>query len=271
MPNKRDLLKRTFKANLYSKFDLKSGFWQIQIAEKDKYKTAFNVPFGQYEWNVMPFGLKNAPSEFQNVMNSIFNHLSSFSIVYIDDVLIFSEDIDSHFKHLNIFLKTVKYNGLVVSAKKIKLFQTGIRFLGHDLYQGTYKPICRVIEFADKFPDIITDKTQLQRFLGSLNYVADFIPKIRHICKPLFNKLKKSPSPWSPENTKAVVTIKNIVKTLPCLGIPRPEAFMIVETDASDIGYGGILKQRISPKDDEQLVRYTLGVWNSAQKNYSTV
>lgn len=92
IPNKRDLLKRTFKANLYSKFDLKSGFWQIQVAEHDKYKTAFNVPFGQYEWNVMPFGLKNDPSEFQNVMNSIFNHLSSFSIVYIDYVLIFSED-----------------------------------------------------------------------------------------------------------------------------------------------------------------------------------
>lgn len=71
-------MKRTFKANLYSKFDLKSGFWQIQDSEKDKYKIAFNVPFGQYEWNIMPFGLKNVPSEFQNVMNSIFNHLSHF-------------------------------------------------------------------------------------------------------------------------------------------------------------------------------------------------
>ena len=136
--NKRDLLKLTFKANVYSKFDLKSGFWQIQVAEKDKYKTAFNVPFGQYEWNVMPFGLKNAPSEFQNIMNSIFNHISQMSIIYIDDVFIFSEDIDSHFKHLKIFFKIVKHNGLVISAKKIKLFQTKIRFLGHDLYQGTY-------------------------------------------------------------------------------------------------------------------------------------
>ena len=61
IPNKRDLLKSTFKANIYSKFYLKYGFWQIQIAEKDKYKIAFNVSFGQYEWNVMPFRLKNAP------------------------------------------------------------------------------------------------------------------------------------------------------------------------------------------------------------------
>ena len=77
----------------------------LQVVEQDKYKTAFNVPFGQYEWNVMPFGLKNVPSKFLNIMNSIFYHISHISIAYIDDLLIFSEDIDSHLKHLNIFLK----------------------------------------------------------------------------------------------------------------------------------------------------------------------
>ena len=82
---------------------MKSGFWEVQIDELDKYKTAFNVPFGQYEWNVMPFGLKNAPSEFQNIMNDIFNRYIHFTIVYIDDVLVYSESIDQHLKHLKIF------------------------------------------------------------------------------------------------------------------------------------------------------------------------
>lgn len=153
----------------------------------------------------------------------------------------------------------------------MKLFQTQIRFLGHELFQGTHKPICRVIEFADKFLDVITDKTQLQRFLGSLNYVADFIPKICHTCKPLFDRLKKNPSPWTPDHTKVVVTIKRMVKTFPCLGIPTPDAFMIVEAEVSDIGYGGILKQKVSPDSSKQLVRYTSEIWNFAQKNYSTV
>ena len=72
---------------------MKSGFWQIQIKSEDRYKIAFTVPFGYYEWNVMPFGLKNAPSEFQNMMNEIFNEYTRFSIVYIDDVLIFSNDV----------------------------------------------------------------------------------------------------------------------------------------------------------------------------------
>ena len=73
IPNKRDLIGRLHNASILSKFDMKSGFWQIQLNEKDKYKTAFTVSFGHYEWNVMPFSLKNAPSEFQNIMNDIFN------------------------------------------------------------------------------------------------------------------------------------------------------------------------------------------------------
>ena len=269
IPNKRDLINRLYKAKIFSKFDMKSGFWQIQIAKEDRYKTAFTVPFGHYEWNVMPFGLKNAPSEFQHIMNDIFNQFSSFIIVYIDDVLIFSHDIDQHFKHLHIFLNTVEKNGLVVSATKMKLFQTKIRFLGHDIYKGTIKPITRSLEFAEKFPNEIKDKTQLQRFLGCLNYISDFFPKLRQICMPLFQRLQKNPPPWSEIHTKTIIELKQKIKSLPCLGIPDPSAFMIVETDASEIGYGGILKQRIDTK--EQLVRFHSGLWLGPQKNYSTI
>ncbi|PKI58298.1 hypothetical protein CRG98_021304 [Punica granatum] len=97
---------------------MKLGFWQIQIIEKDKYKIAFTVSFGQYEWNVMPFGLKNAPSEFQKIMNDIFGAYSDFIIVYIDNVLIFSKTIDSHFKHVKHFMRITSKNGLTVSPTK---------------------------------------------------------------------------------------------------------------------------------------------------------
>ena len=139
----------------------------------------------------MPFGLKNAPSEFQNIMNDIFNDYTKFSIVCIDDVLIFSNSIEEHFQHLKIFQKIVRDNGLVITASKIKLFQTNIRFLGFDIYQGQIKSIHRAIEFVSKFPDEIKDKNQLQRFLGSLNYVVEFYPNLRVLIKPLFQRLKK--------------------------------------------------------------------------------
>lgn len=67
IPNKKDLLDRLYDAIIFSKFDLKSGYWQIQVDEPDRYKTAFNVPFGQYEWNVMLFGLKNAHQNFKTL------------------------------------------------------------------------------------------------------------------------------------------------------------------------------------------------------------
>ncbi|CAL8135781.1 unnamed protein product [Prunus armeniaca] len=236
------------------------------VLEWIRYKTAFVTPFGHYEWNVMPFGLKNAPSEFQNIMNEIFNPYSHFSIVYIDDVLIFSESIEQHLKHLHKFLQIVKQNGLVVSAKKIKLFQTNIRFLGFNICQSQISPIDRVIQFADKFPDQILDKSQLQRFLGSLNYVSNFYQNLRKQCKPLFDRLQSNPPPWSNIHTEIVKQIKAHVKTLPCLGIPSVDSFKIVETDASDTGYGGILKQRACPNSPEQIVRCTMAPKKDKQK-----
>lgn len=140
------LLACFMEAEYFQKFDIKSRFWQIQIQE-DKYKTTFAIPFGHYESNVMSFGLKNAPSEFPNIMNDIFNDHYNFSLVYNNDVLIFSQTIDQHFKHLDTFLHVVKNNGLAILAHKIKLFQTKIRFLGHEIVKGTIKLIARAFEF----------------------------------------------------------------------------------------------------------------------------
>jgi hypothetical protein len=191
----------------------------------------------------MPFGLKNAPSEFQRIMNDIFNAHSKFCIVYIDDVLIFSHSIDQHFKHLHTFFHTAKQNGLVVSKIKISLFLTRIRFLGHYICQGTVTPIERSLTFTNKFPDKITDKTQLQRFLGSLNYVMDYYPNISRLAKPLHDRLKTNPVSWSDLHTDLVKQIKKPVQTIPLLHLANPLAPKIVEIDASDLGYGGILKQ----------------------------
>jgi hypothetical protein len=106
---------------------------------------------------------------------------------------------------------------------------------------------------------------------GSLNYIPDFYKDLRKYCKPLFDRLKGNPSPWTDAHTAIVKQIKIHVKTLPCLGIPSDHAFKIVETDASEIGFGGILKQRVSPGSPEQIVCFHSGSWNTAQSNYSTI
>ncbi|KAL4197074.1 hypothetical protein AMTRI_Chr04g249440 [Amborella trichopoda] len=188
-------------------------------------------------------------------------------IVYIDDVLVFSDTIGQHFKHIHTFVQAIKHAGLVVSAKKINLIQTKITFLGHHIHYGTIIPIERSIQFADKFPDIILDKTELQRFLGCLNYIVDFYENLVIDAKPLYERLKKNPPKWTEEHTQAIKKIKIKAKELPYLNLANPNAFKIIECDASELGLGGILKQRIN--SNEQLVRYTLKAWNSTQQNYS--
>ena len=107
--------------------------------------------------------------------------------------------------------------------------------------------------------------------MGSLNYVADFYQNLRKQCKSLFDRLQKNPPPWTSVHTSIVQDIKKYVKILPCLAIPTINSFKIVGTDATDIGYGGILKQRISPDFPEQIVRFHFGVKNKVQNNYSTI
>lgn len=146
-------------AKIFSKFDLKSGFWQVAIREEDKFKTTFNVPAGHYEWNVMPFGLKNALAKFQRVMDDTLKPYFDWLIVYIDDILVFSSSIEQHFKHLKKLLHVVKQAGLVFSKKKIDLFKTEINFLDHIIDNGKLTLQIHAVEFADKFPDKILDKT----------------------------------------------------------------------------------------------------------------
>lgn len=152
----------------------------------------------------------------------------------------------------------------------MKIFQISVRFLGHDICYGSIKRIDRAIAFADKFPDEIRVKKQLQRFLGSLNYVSDFYKELAFNTKILYEQLrKKKSSEWSDAHTRVIKNIKQKFKEIPCLSIADPHAKKIVETDASNIGYGGILKQKIDNK--EVLIRYTSGVWKGSKVNYSTI
>lgn len=107
------------------------------------------------------FQIKNAHSEFQNIMNDIFNPYTTFTIVYIDNVWVYSNSIEQQFKHLNIFLKLVKNVGLVVSAWKMKFFQTKVRLLGHNIHKRLILPIYHAIIYVDKFLVENLDKKQL--------------------------------------------------------------------------------------------------------------
>ncbi len=122
----------------FLKIDLQTGYWQIKIREADKNKTAFITHEGLYEFNVLPFGLMNAPATFQRIMNQlIYGNGWKFSCVYLDDIIIFSESLDEHVKNVvQIVYKISKY-GLRINIKKSELFCQKIEYLGYEItYQG---------------------------------------------------------------------------------------------------------------------------------------
>jgi len=114
----------------------------------------------------------------------------------------------------------------IVYASKMKLFQTKIQFLGHDIYRGTIKLIMHSLEFAYKFSYEIEEKKQLQRFLGCLNFVSDYFPNLRIICALLYKRLRRNPIASTPQHTQIAKQIKQQVNSSPCLGIPHPPPFI---------------------------------------------
>jgi hypothetical protein len=118
IPNKQEWIYRIQGSKYFSKYDLKAGFWQVKIEEESITLTAFTCPQGHFEWLVMSFGQKNAPTLFQRKMLNIFNENQEFVLVYIDDLLIFSKSYKEHIAHLDVFFRKVEENGLILSKKQ---------------------------------------------------------------------------------------------------------------------------------------------------------
>jgi len=151
----------------------------------------------------MPFGLKNAPSEFQKRMEDIFGG-EEYIIVYIDDLLVFSKDVNSHKMHLETFSELVYKHGLVLSDSEEK-FQIGkvrIDYLGLHIEQGQVNLQPHVLTHFLKFPNVIADVKKLQRFIGCLDYIRQFYEKQADDTKILQKRLKKQATGWTEEMTK---------------------------------------------------------------------
>ncbi|KAJ9562153.1 hypothetical protein OSB04_007313 [Centaurea solstitialis] len=140
LPQKRSLFQSLANAKILSKFDLKAGLWQLGIQPEDRPKTAFCIPDHHYQWKVMPFGLKNAPSAFQKAMVKVFEPILNNTLVYIDDILLFSPDEESHIALLSKIHSIVQEYGIMLSEKKMEIGVTSINFLGMNISDGKYQP-----------------------------------------------------------------------------------------------------------------------------------
>ena len=163
----------------------------------------------------MPFGLKNAPSQFQKAMVTLFQPLLTNALIYVDDILIFSKDKESHGKLLTEFYNLVKSQGKLLSEKKMIIGQSSIDFLGVNISNRKYNLQPHIVVSLGEFPDKLTSAKQIQQFLGIVNYMSNFIPKISKYRNCLAQLLKKSPPRWNSVHTEVVQQLKKLAKELP--------------------------------------------------------
>jgi len=222
LPRIDDLFDHLSGAKVFSRIDLHSGYYQIRIAEGDEEKTACRTRYGSYEFLVMPFGLTNAPATFCTLMNDIFQEwLDDFVVVYIDDILIYSDSLEEHAEHLRKVFQKLREYKLYAKLEKCEFGVTEVDFLGHRIIQeGLKMDENKVKAILDWEPP--KSVPALRSFLGLASYYHKFIKNFAKIAAPLTNLLKKSAMTyeWEGACDEAFETLKGILVKAPVLKLP---------------------------------------------------
>ncbi|CAL1401302.1 unnamed protein product [Linum trigynum] len=244
IPNIADLFDQLGEAMWFTKLDLRSGYYQVRIAEGDEPKTACVTRYGSYEFLVMPFGLTNAPTTFCTLMNQVCEpFLDQFVVVYLDDIVVYSKTLDEHAEHLRQVFQVLRDNELYVKREKCLFEATEVPFLGHIIGGGNLKMDGAKVQAIQEW-EPPTKVPELRLFLVLANYYRRFIKGYSNIASSLTDLLKKNKAwDWSERCQEAFEALKTAVMKEPVLVLPNPMLAYEVQTDASDFAIGGVLMQ----------------------------
>ena len=235
LPRIDDLLDQLRGARVFSAVDLMQGYYQIPLAEADRHKTAFRTPMGLFEFRVLPFGLTNAPAHFQTVMNRIFApYIGRFVLVYLDDVLIFSQNAQDHLQHVEKVLQVLRENKFYGRLHKCHFNQCSIKYLGHIVSANGVAVNPEKIKAIQTWPTPRNLK-EVRQFLGLANYFRKFICGYAGMAIPLTN-LTRSDVKWQWSDTREGAAFRKIQQALtmaPVLQMPDVSKPFEVVTDAS--------------------------------------
>ncbi|KAL0172696.1 hypothetical protein M9458_033007, partial [Cirrhinus mrigala] len=225
-------------AQVFTKLDLWSAY---------NLKTTFVTPTGHYEYRVMPYGLSISPSVFQTFMNEVFREfLHRFLVVYIDDILIYSQNLAEHRQHVRQVLHKLRDHSLYLKLEKCEFHRPSAQFLGYIITTEGMQMDQGKVSAIQEWPQPLTVK-ELQRFLGFSNFYRRFIKNYSSVTAPLTSLLRGKPKAliWNPAAHEAFQRLKEIFSTALSLHHPNPELPFTVEVDTSTTGVGAVLSQAV--------------------------
>ncbi|KAE8960370.1 hypothetical protein PR002_g30239 [Phytophthora rubi] len=219
LPRIDETLEALGGARLFTTLDLRSGYWQIGMAPGDRGKTAFTTKQGLYRFVRMPFGLMNAPSTFQRMMNGVLRGLTWLTcLVYLDDIVVFTRGgIERHIVELATVLERLSAAGLTLKLKKCMFATKSMEYLGHELSCDGVRPVQRLVTAVAEFPRP-TDVVEVKRFVHLAGYYRKFIEAFGSIMAPMTRLLKKDQDwEWTEAQEFAFERIKAALTTKPLL------------------------------------------------------
>ena len=277
LPRMEDCIDSLGEARVFSTLDALWGYWQVPIAEEDRDKTTFTTHLGTYRYIRMPFGLRNAPATFQRALDIILSGVRwRTCLVYLDDVVVFSKDQESHLEHLDDVLALLEEAGIKLKLKKCFFFKSEIEYLGHVLMPGRLG-ISQHAKATKAVRDALFPRTptQLRSFLGAANVYRRFVRNFSRIARPLSDMLAKNSGADLQNPTKeqeaAFKKLKDALSTPPVLALPKANRPYMIDTDASKGALGAVLLQQ---QDDSRPTEWaTVGYYSRTltkeERNYS--
>ena len=257
-------------AKVFTILDLATGYWQVAVDIADREKTAFTTRHGLFEFQVMPFGLCNAPGTFQRLMEFVLAGLQwQTCLVYLDDVIVYGRDFDEHLKRLREVFERLRQAGLKLKPSKCFLLRPRVPYRGHVISAEGVSTDPEKVKAVQQWP-VPSKVTDVRSFLGLASYYRRFIQNFAEIAAPLHRLTAKTTEKfkWSHDCGLAFRTLKEKLVSAPVLAFPCFEQKFVLDCDASDYGLGAVISQR--QDETEQVIAYASRVLEDREHRYST-
>src|SRR5438552_3477298 len=278
LPRIDESLLRFYGMKYFTHIDLRSGYWQILLDLLSRQKTAFSTRYGHYEFNVIPFGLSNAPGAFQRRMNKVLRkYLDKFCIVYLDDILLYSKTKAEHARYVKLILKALNEADMILNIDKCSFFVKQVKFHGHIIDENGSRPDPRNIDKILNGP-IPQTITEVRGFCNTVNVYRKYIPRLAARMAPIMDLMKGSLAKgsaiqWTEAQQIAFDNLKNTITSEPVLKHPRIGDEFYIDPDASQLAIGAVLLQYYNDPDGKRHlhpVGYESKKLSETEQRYST-